>query len=100
VDGNTKVAGDLLVVHFDEGLHSAAYCKDSVGLLGDANIVERPEVEVVGLEELEESSIIRREARYGVERAKERRKSRQRITPDYLEGLGSVWGWGWARIST
>ena len=53
VDGNTKVAGDLLVVHFDEGLHGAAYCKDSVGLLGDANIVERPEVEVVGLEELE-----------------------------------------------
>ena len=53
VGGNTKVADDLLVVHLDEGFHGAAFREDSVDLLGDANVVEQPEVEVIGLEEPE-----------------------------------------------
>jgi len=51
--GNTKVADDLLVAHLGEGFHRAAFCEDGVDLLGDANIVEQPEIEVVGLHKLE-----------------------------------------------
>jgi len=50
---NTKVADDLLLTHLGEGFHGAAFCEDGVDLLGDANVVEQPEVEVVGLHELE-----------------------------------------------
>jgi hypothetical protein len=53
VGGNTKVADDLLVAHLDEGFHGTAFCEDGGDLLGDANVVEQPEVEVVGLHELE-----------------------------------------------
>ena len=35
------------------GFPDAAFGEDSVDLLGDANVVEQPEVEVVGLHELE-----------------------------------------------
>src|SRR5215831_7894268 len=53
VGSNTKVADDLLVAHLTEGFHGAAFCEDGIDFLGDANVVEQPEVEVVGLHELE-----------------------------------------------
>ena len=53
VGGDTEVADDLLVAHLGEGFHGAAFCEDGVDLLGDANVVKQPEVEVVGLHELE-----------------------------------------------
>ena len=49
----TEKADDLLVVHLGEGLHGAAFREDGGDLLGDANVVEQPEVEVAGLHELE-----------------------------------------------
>src|SRR5215469_12051577 len=53
VGGKTKEADDLLVLHPGEGFHGAAFGEDGVNLLGDANVVEQPKVEVVGLHELE-----------------------------------------------
>src|SRR5215469_10832778 len=53
VGGKTKEADDLLVMHLGEGFHGAPFGEDGVDLLGDANVVEQPEVEVVGLHELE-----------------------------------------------
>src|SRR6516165_8597363 len=53
VGGDTEKADDLLVLHLGEGFHGAAVGEDGVDLLGDANVVEQPEVEVVGLHELE-----------------------------------------------
>jgi len=53
VGGDTEIADDLLVLHLGEGLHGAAFGEDCVDLLGDANVMEQPEVEVVGLHELE-----------------------------------------------
>src|SRR6516165_5973827 len=53
VGGDTEKADDLLVLHLGEGFHGAAFGEDGVDLLGDANVVEQPEVEVVGLHELE-----------------------------------------------
>ncbi len=53
VGGDTEKADDLLVVHLGEGFHGAAFGEDGVDLLGDADVVEQPEVEVVGLHELE-----------------------------------------------
>jgi len=47
VGSNTKVADDLLVAHLTEGFHGAAFCEDGIDFLGDANVVEQPEVEVV-----------------------------------------------------
>ena len=53
VGGDTEKADDLLVLHLGEGFHGAAVGEDGVDLLGDANVVEQPEVEVIGLHELE-----------------------------------------------
>lgn len=53
VGGDTEVANDLLVLHLSEGFHGAAFGEDGVDLLGDADVVEQPEIEVVGLHELE-----------------------------------------------
>jgi hypothetical protein len=49
VSGDTEIADNLLVLHLGEGFHRAALGEDGVDLLGDANVVEQPEVEVVGL---------------------------------------------------
>jgi len=53
VGGNTEIADDLLVLHLGEGFHGAAFGEDGVDLLGDADVVEQPEIEVVGLHQLE-----------------------------------------------
>src|SRR6516165_3404243 len=53
VGGDSEKADDLLVLQLGEGFHGAAFGEDGVDLLGDANVVEQPEVEVVGLHELE-----------------------------------------------
>ena len=46
--GDAEVADDLLVVHLDEGFHGAALAEDGVDVFGEADVVQLPEVDVVG----------------------------------------------------
>ena len=53
VAGDAEVTDDLLVVHLDESFHGSALGEDRVDVFGQADVVELPEIDVVGVEELE-----------------------------------------------
>ena len=53
VAGDAEVAHDLLLLHFEQRFHRAALGEDLVHVVGSADVVQLPQIDVIGLEQLQ-----------------------------------------------
>ena len=53
VAGDSEIAHDFLVASFEQGFHGSALGEDLVDVGHGADVVQLPEVDVIGLEQLE-----------------------------------------------